>query len=411
LKREFFTLDDFDVEGKTVLLRVDFNSPMDLNGNILNDSRIKSHLKTIKDLAEAKLVIIAHQSRPGKSDFKTMKAHSEILAKYVGRPVRYIDDIFGTYAKSCIVGIEPGEILLLENVRFYSEESIERTIDEHESSFLVQKLLPYIDFFVNDAFAVSHRPHLSVIGFSKALPSAAGRIMESEIENLGRALFGNSPVVYCLGGTKIDDSINVAENVLKNGSADSVLFCGVVGNLVLAAAGHDIGEVNMNLIEKLGYSRYIEVAKEMLQNYGDRIKYPVDVAINDNGERKDCSIEDAAKSGMPINDIGLETIVMYTNEISDAGTVVLNGPAGVSENPKFNIGTHSIIRAGANAGFSVIGGGHISAEVSRMGIENMFSHVSTGGGACIEFLAGQKLPGIEALKESYEIYLDDEDEE
>lgn len=408
MKKEFFTIDDFDVKGKTVLLRVDFNSPMDLNGNILNDSRIRSHLKTISDLSESKLVIMAHQSRPGKSDFTTMKKHSEILSKYTGRPVRYIDDIFGSYARSCIVGMQPGDILFLENVRFYSEESIERPAEEHQKSFFVQKLLPYIDIYLNDAFAVSHRSHLSVIGFANLVPSGAGRIMESEIVNMGRGFYGGRPVVYALGGSKIDDSISVAKNVLENGSADLVLFSGVVGHVVLIAAGYDIGKINVELIEKMGYTPYIDVARELLKNYGDRIKYPVDVAININGERRDCSIKEAAKSGMQINDIGLETIVVYTNEIVNAGTVVLNGPAGVSENPNFSIGTHNLIRAGTQAGFSIIGGGHISAEVGRMGIENQFSHISTGGGACIEYLSGQKLPGIEALKQSYEKYKNDE---
>lgn len=400
LDKEFLTIDDFDVKGKTVLLRVDFNSPMGPEGIILDDARIRSHLRTINDLKEARLIILAHQSRPGKADFTTTRSHADILSKHLGRPVRYVDDLFGAYARSCISAMEDGDILLLENVRFNSEESLERSADDHRRSHFVRKLLPYVDIFFNDAFAVSHRSHLSVVGFTKDVPSGAGRIMESEIMNLNQGLAGVRPCVYALGGAKVDDSIGVAKNVLTKGSADVVLFSGIVGNVVLLAAGRDIGKVNKDLIEKLGYLPYVDTARDMLRTFGSRIRSPIDVAVNENGRRVDCSLEEAAESGFPINDIGIQTIASYVNEIESAGTVILNGPAGVSENPDFALGTHEIIRAGTRAGFSIIGGGHISAEVSHLGIENKFSHISTGGGACIEYLSGTKLPGIEALKEA-----------
>lgn len=404
LDKEFLTIDDFDVKGKTVLLRVDFNSPMDPEGNILNDARIRSHIRTINDLKEAKVVILAHQSRPGKSDFTTTKRHAEILSAHLGRPVRYVDDLFGAYARACIEAMEDGDIILLENVRFYSEESLGRSVEDHSRSHFVRKLLPHIDIYLNDAFAVSHRSHLSVVGFTKDVPAGAGRIMEAEITNLNQGFSGTRPCVYALGGAKVDDSIGVAKNVLTKGSADRVLFSGIVGNVVLLAAGHDIGKVNRDLIEKLGYLPYVDVAREMLETFGSRIHYPIDAAINENGKRIDCSLEEAAASGFPINDIGIQTIASYVNEIESAGTVILNGPAGVSENPEFAVGTHEIIRAGTRAGFSIIGGGHISAEVSHLGIENQFSHISTGGGACIEYLSGTALPGIEALKEAAKNY-------
>ncbi|WP_338102436.1 phosphoglycerate kinase [Methanolapillus millepedarum] len=398
LTKDFLTIDDFDVFGKTVLLRVDFNAPMSPEGKILDDARIKSHVKTITDLKDAKVVILAHQSRPGKSDFTTTKPHAEILSKYLGKEVRYVDDIFGSYARSCISAMVPGDVIILENVRFFSEESLDRSVKEHSDSFFVQKLLPYVDFYLNDAFAVSHRSHLSVVGFTENIKSGAGRLMESEIVNLERGLNGERPCVYALGGSKVDDSLHVAENVLSKGSADSVLFSGVVGNVILAAAGFKIGKPNMDLIVKLGYTDQIEIAKEMIQKYGDKIKYPMDVALNADGKRVEATIKEMGKSNYPAYDIGLETIVAYTTEIENAGTVILNGPAGVSENPDFAIGTHEIIRAGTRSKFSIIGGGHISAEVNRLGIEGQFSHISTGGGACIEYLSGVELPGITALE-------------
>jgi phosphoglycerate kinase len=364
----------------------------------LDDARIKSHIKTINDLKEAKVILLAHQSRPGKSDFMTMRSHAKILSSLLGIEVRYVDDIFGSYARSCISAMEPGDVILLENVRFYSEESLERSPDEHADSYFVKKLLPYVDYYFNDAFAVSHRSHLSVVGFTRDIPCGAGRIMESEILSLDRGLNGEKPCVYVLGGAKVDDSLRVANNVLSKGSADLVLFTGIVGNVVLAAVGFNIGKSNMDLIEKLGYASYISPVRTMLKEFGDKIRYPTDVALNVDGKRVETNIKEMGRSPYPSNDIGLETIVSYTTLIESAGTVILNGPAGVSENPDFAVGTHEIIRAAANAEFSIIGGGHISAEVHRLGMDSQFSHISTGGGACIEYLSGTELPGIKALK-------------
>ncbi|MCL2862899.1 MAG: phosphoglycerate kinase [Methanimicrococcus sp.] len=401
LTKDFFTIDDFDVSGKTVLLRVDFNSPMSPDGKILDDARIKSHVRTINDLKDAKVVLLAHQSRPGKSDFMTMKSHAATLSKHLGKEVRYVDDIFGSYARSCISAMEPGDVILLENVRFFSEESLERSAEEHADSYFVQKLLPLVDYYFNDAFAVSHRSHLSVVGFTLDVPSGAGRLLETEIVSLDRGLDGDRPCVYVLGGAKVDDSLNVAKNVLSKGSADMVLFTGVVGNVILAALGYDIGQTNMELIKKMGYADYITKAKSKIEEFGDKVRYPSDVALNVDGKRIEAGIEEMGKSGYPANDIGIQTIAYYTSIIESAGTVILNGPAGVSENPSFALGTHEIIRAATGAKFSIVGGGHISAEVHRMGMDGRFSHISTGGGACIEYLSGTLLPGITALREAY----------
>ena len=411
MTKDFFTIDDFDVSGKTVLLRVDFNSPMGPNGQILDDARIKSHVRTINDLKDAKVVLLAHQSRPGKSDFMTTKSHAAILSKYLGKEVRYVDDIFGAYARSCISSMEPGDVILLENVRFFSEESLERSVDEHADSYFVQKLLPYIDYFFNDAFAVSHRSHLSVVGFTRDIPCGAGRIMESEIVSLDHGLDGERPCVYVLGGAKVDDSLNVAKNVLSTGSADLVLFTGVVGNVILAASGYDIGQANLDLIKKMGYEDYIKKAKSKIEKFGDRVRFPTDVALNVDGKRIEAKIKEMGKSAYPAYDIGIETIANYTSIIESAGTVILNGPAGVSENPDFALGTHEIIRAATNAQFSIIGGGHISAEVNRLGMSSQFSHISTGGGACIEYLSGTELPGIAVLRKAYAKCISDDESE
>ncbi len=397
--RDFLTIDDFDIDGKTILVRVDLNSPMDPDGHILDDMRIKSHIATLKDLETAKVVLLAHQSRPGKQDFTVMKPHAHLMSKHLGREVRYVDDIFGTFAKTNIASMEDGDVLMLENVRFYSEETLSRSAAEHAETYLVKKLAPFVDIFLNDAFAVAHRSHLSVVGFTEVLPTGAGRVMEKEITSLDRSIKGGErPCIFVLGGAKVDDSLKVAKNVLSSGGADRVLFTGVVANVALEASGVNIGKINLEFIRSQGYEPQIDLARELLAKFEDRIGLPKDVALNDGKKRVEVQVSELGPDSLPINDLGLETIVEFSNEIENAKTVVLNGPAGVSEIENFALGTHEIIKAAVKSDFSIIGGGHISAEVTHLGLGDRFSHISTGGGACIDYLAGENLPGVEALK-------------
>ncbi len=398
--RDYLTIDDINIQGKTVLCRLDLNSPMDPKGIILDDSRFRSHLITLKELEDSKVVILSHQSRPGKSDFTTMEPHSKLLSKLMRRDVDYVDDIFGSHALDSIRKMEKGDVILLENTRFYSEESLERTPKEHGRTCMVRRLSPVCDVFMNDAFSVSHRSHLSVTGFTEVLPSIAGRVMEKEIDSLNRGLScGERPCIYVLGGTKVDDSLKVTKNVLEKGCADRILVTGVVANVFLAAKGVKIGGTNMSFIEKQGYLSQIDIARELLSRFGENIGLPVDVALNKNEERVEEKVRNL-HTELPIHDIGIETMVKFSKEISSAKTVIMNGPAGVFEKEAFALGTHELIKAGAKSGFSVIGGGHIAAAAEQLGISGKFSHVSTGGGACIDFLAGEKLPGIEALKDA-----------
>lgn len=404
MTRDYLTVDDINTKGKTVLCRLDLNSPMDPNGIILDDSRFRSHHITLKELENSKVVILSHQSRPGKSDFTTMEPHARLLSKLMKRNINYIDDIFGSHAIDTIKKMSKGDIILLENTRFYSEESIERAPKDHKKTHMVRRLAAVCDIFLNDAFSVSHRSHLSVTGFTESLPSIAGRIMEKEIDSLNKGLScSERPCVYVLGGTKVDDSIKVTKNVLERGCADRVLVTGVVANVFLAASGVNIGDVNINFIDKQGYLPQIDIAKNLLKCFPENIGLPVDVALNKNDERIEEKISNL-RPELPIHDIGIETMVKFSQEISDAKTVVMNGPAGVFENEPFALGTRELIKAGSKSGFSVIGGGHIAAAAEQMGISDKFSHVSTGGGACIDFLAGEKLPGIEALRDAARKY-------
>ena len=404
MMRDYLTLDDIDLKGKTILCRLDLNSPMDPKGVILDDSRFKSHLMTLRELEDSKIVIMSHQSRPGKSDFTTMEPHSKLLSKLMRRTIDYIDDIFGSHAIDSISKMGKGDIILLENTRFHSEESLERTSKEHAMTHMVRCLAHVCDVFMNDAFSVSHRSHLSVTGFTEVLPSIAGRVMEKEIDSLTRGLScSDRPCIYVLGGAKVDDSIKVTKNVLERGCADRVLVTGAVANVFLAASGMKIGSTNMSFIEKQGYLPQIEIAHDLLGRFKENIALPVDVALNNNDERMEEKVI-RLNSDLPIHDIGIETMVRFSKEISSSRTVIMNGPAGVFEKEAFALGTYELIKAGTKSGFSVIGGGHIAAAAEQLGISNKFSHVSTGGGACIDFLAGEKLPGIEALKDAARRY-------
>ncbi len=400
---DFNTIDDFDIEDKTVLVRIDINSPVDpSSGIILDDTRLKLHAQTVKELSNkgAKVVLLAHQSRPGKKDFTTLSQHAQALSDILNLRVKYTDSLFSNAAKEAIKSLKSHEILLLENARFFSEESLSRTPEEQSKTLLVRHLSPLIDYFVNDAFAAAHRSQASLVGFTVDTPSAAGRVMEKELTVIQDALDNvEHPCVFLLGGMKPEDSIDVMENVLSNGTADSILTTGIVGNIVLWAAGVDIGQVNKDFIASRGYRDMVEKAKELIDRFGDKVKYPIDVACDIDGQRVDIDFKEIPNKS--IFDIGVKTISYYAKEIRDAKYIFANGPAGVFEDPKFSMGTEDLINAMATSkGFTLIGGGHIAAATAGLGLEEHMSHLSSGGGACISMLAGKKLAAVEALKNS-----------
>ena len=398
--KDYLTLDDVELDNKRVLLRVDFNSPMDPSGNILDDKRIRSHLETLRALEGCRVAIMAHQSRAGKKDYTTLEAHARLLTRLLRRDVSYIDDIFGSHAQDSIKSFRPGEVILLENTRFYAEENMNRSPADHAKSHMVRKLAPLFDLFVNDAFAVSHRSHCSVVGFTEVLPSIAGILMDREITALDRGLRGNEhPTVFSLGGTKADDSIKVTQNVLSRGGADKILTSGVVATVFMMAKGIDVGEANRKFVEDQEYLEQIPIAAKLLQEYPDKIVLPSDVALNQNGERVEVSV-DKLPSPLPIADIGLETIVSYSKLLKEAKVTVLNGPTGIFEQEKFKLGTSELLKAATLSSYSIAGGGHSVAAIEQLDLESKFSHVSMGGGASITYLSGEPLPGIEALKKA-----------
>ncbi|WP_319378454.1 phosphoglycerate kinase [uncultured Methanocorpusculum sp.] len=398
----FGTLADIETRGKTVLVRVDFNSPIDPSSNtILDDKRFREHIPTLQALEDARVVVLAHQSRPGKKDFTTLAAHADKLERLMNMPVTYVDDIFGTCAKHAIRDSHPGDIVLLENVRFSAEENLTMKPEDGAKTHLVRKLASMADLFVYDAFGTAHRSQPTITGLSYAMKTVAGLLMEKEVSMLSKVFTSApKPVTFVLGGTKVDDSIAVAGNVLANKTADRVAIFGVVANVFYLAKGIDIGEPSRNLIHMLGYDDEVAKAKSILDSYPDKVLLPEYVAVKEHDERKEYPITRVPKD-CPILDMGTDSIVQFSKALRNSGSIVFNGPAGVFEEAKFASGTFELLRAAANVDFSVCGGGHTVAVIEQLGLEPQYSHLSTGGGACIEFLTGKKLPAIAALEESW----------
>lgn len=397
-------MDDFDFKGKTVLVRVDFNSPLDpKTKRILDDTRIRTHARTLKELSEkgAKVVVMAHQGRPGDPDFSTLEQHAQVLEKALGKRVKYVDDVFGDKAKEAMRKLRPGQILVLENVRSWKDETAKKSPEEHSKSELVQNLAPLADVYINDAFAAAHRAQASLVGFPYVLPSAAGRVMESELRALGRVVRAEErPCVYVLGGAKADDAAAITEHVLTKGTADYVLTGGVIANLFLHAAGRNLGEGNRKYLEGEGLFQFVPKIQELLRRFEGKILLPEDVAVDVEGRREEVGLKDLPTEH-PIYDIGPKTIKAYSRLLRKAKIVVLNGPMGVYERDEFLPGTEGVFRAITQKGvFSVAGGGHTISAIEKLGLTEKFSYISTGGGALMEFLMGKALPGVEALERS-----------
>jgi phosphoglycerate kinase len=400
------TLDDVHVDGKTVLLRVDINSPLDpATKTFLDDTRIRAILPTLQKLVKAKVIIMAHQSRPGKDDFTSTLGHARELGRLLGRQVKWVADIHGEKAMAAIEELESGDLLMLNNIRMDEEEvSVQGDMNAMAESQLVQRLSSVADLYVNDAFACAHRSTPSIVGFSSMLPCVAGELMGNELRKLDMALEApKRPCLAVLGGIKVDDSIQVAENMLRNGIADALWPTGGVANLLLDLAGFDIGEPNRAFLKKELDKNWIDTlqrAKGLIEDYGNKIHLPVDLAANIEGNRVDIPLKDFPIEA-PFHDLGISSILHLSAAIKQAGTIILNGPAGVFENTDFALGTVEMLNACAESpGYAVMGGGHTATLVSKRGLANRMGHVSTGGGACLDYIAGRPLPGVVSLEQS-----------
>jgi len=406
-----YTLDDFNLKGKTILARFDMNSPLDpKTREPIDITRIEKSMPTLKELSEkgAKTVILIHQGSDIEyHNYASTKPHAKIISQLLGKPVEYIDDVCGPAARDKIKALKNSQILMLENVRFMAEEmtlfetKLNLSPEEQAKTQVVRKLAPLADIYLCDAFAAAHRSQPTLVGMEEVLPSAMGRLLEKEITALNQLLQNpEKPCIFILGGAKIQDAFLMMDSILKNNIADLVLATGLVAQVMLLAKGISLGKPSEGLIKKKNLEEYIEKSKDILNKFGDKVKLPIDLAYVSGGERKEVKV-----SNLPINDIlmdlGQNTISEYESIIKEAKTVFFNGPAGVFEKEETELGTQSILAALARSNaFSVIGGGDSIAAVNKYSLANHISYISTGGGALVRFLSGEELPVIKALKKS-----------
>jgi phosphoglycerate kinase len=394
---DYLTLDDFQLRDKSVLLRLDINAPLDPTSNqILDDGRLLAAKPTLDSLTSARVAILSHQSRPGRGDFTSLQQHALILQKFCTQRVSFVEDVMGPAARQAIRDLRNGEVVVLDNVRFCAEESLEDEGEKLARTNLVTRLAPLFDLYVNDAFATAHRAQASLVGFPYLLPSAAGRLMEKELGAIKRLMVNPThPSTYVLGGAKVEDKVPVIENILAEKKADHVLVGGNVAKVFLKASDHKLGESDEHELGDV--TDEVLKAKRILSKYRKRIVLPSDFGTEVDGRRQDIPLNMLTRSSRAL-DIGGRTAEEFSQIIAESKTVVASGPMGIFEQDGFETGTRKVLEAMANSNaFTVIGGGHMAGYAGILGITDRLSHVSTAGGAMLSMLAGEELPAITAL--------------
>ncbi|MBL8091550.1 MAG: phosphoglycerate kinase [Anaerolineales bacterium] len=383
------TVKDIDLKNKRVLMRVDFNVPM-ADGKVTDDKRIRAALPTIKYILEqdASLILMSHLGRPksaSDSEF-SLRAASETLSSLLGSPVQMAPDCIGDEVEKMAKALKPKQVLMLENTRYHPEE------EKNDLDF-AKKLASLGEVYVNDAFGSAHRAHASTEGIARFLPAVSGFLMEQELEYLGRAVANpEHPYIAILGGAKISDKILVVETLLSK--CDKLIIGGGMANTFLSAQG-------LNMQDSLVEKESIETAKTILSKFADKLILPVDAIIADkfdaNANTQTVNVN-SIPTGWRMLDVGPKTIELYKKELSNAKLIVWNGPVGVFEMPKFAEGTFALAKMLAESkAITVIGGGDSASAVKKAGVAKQMTHVSTGGGASLEFLEGKELPGVAAL--------------
>ncbi len=390
---------------------MDINSPVDRQTKaIKDDTRIRRCLPTVEELADrgARVVILAHQGDPlDYENFTPLAQHSEVLSRLLGRPVAYLDDVAGPAARERIRVLQNGEILLLENVRIHTEETIlfEEEVRlspaEQAQTYVVRNLAALADLYVCDAFAAAHRSEPTLVGFPQVLPSAAGRLFEEELGVLTQVRGQpERPCLFLLGGAKILDAFKMMRTILESGTADGVLTDGLTGEIMLIAAGYNLGQKTLAFLERKNLLDFVKPARELLATFRDRLHYPLDVAVVEGGQRQELPREELPAPDM-IVDVGQRTVEAYSALIAVARTIFVNGPAGIYEEDASAFGTRALWEAiAASPAFTVIGGGDSIAAARKFSVLEGFSYVCTAGGGLVRFLAGEALPVVNALAEA-----------
>ena len=402
------SIDEGDFKGKTVLLRIDINSPVEkTTGKIVNDNRIQKSVPTIRDLSDggAKLVLMSHQGdTTDYASLISMHEHAKRLSEALGITVDFIEDIAGPAAVQRIEGLKDGDILLLDNLRYFTEEvstfedSVKLDPAGMGRAYLVRRLAPLFDCYVNDAFSAAHRNAPSMVAFQELLPSYGGRLLIGELEAL-QAITEDPerPCVYMLGGSRVGDAFGMIRRVLTDNSADTILTSGLVGQIFMLADGLSLGKASERVIQEKGYGRYTDEAAGYLSQYRNKIVYPRDVAFERNGSREEVRV-DALPQDEMIFDIGKDTVSLFASEIGRSKTIFVNGPVGIYEDDISSMGTRNLWKVVEEAnGFTVVGGGDTVTSFEKFADTAKLNYVSTAGGALIRYLSGVRLPLLEAM--------------
>lgn len=398
---KLLTLDDFDLKGKTIFLRVDMNCPIDPNTmEISGTRRIEEATETINAIKDSKLVVASHQGRVGNKDYTGMKKHAEVLEKLLNRKIKYIEDVIGTTAQNEIKNLKDGDILLLDNLRLCAEENYEFSSTDAAKTIMVQRLQKLFDLCVLDSFPSAHRSHPSIVGFAHVLPACAGKIVEREVRKLDEIMMvAKAPHVIVLGGSKVGDRLEAIEMLIKKGRADHVLLTGLIGNVFMRAQARIKAPLGIEREEEM-----VAKAHALIGEYPDAFSTPVDVAIDKDGSRVEVDVRDLNKEDT-IYDVGPKTVEHYNKMISGAGTVFISGPPGYFEKEQFSLGTKGILEGVANSmATTIVSGGHLTSALKRYGLVEKIDHISTAGGALVLYLTGETLPMIQVLEEAAKRY-------
>ncbi len=384
-------LGEKDIEGRNVLLRTDLNLPVE-NGEPKTTVRFERYMETVKRLSErgARTLVVAHQGRPARKDFLSLERHAELMSEQMDAEVRFVQSFFGPELGDAVASMENGDVVLLENIRFLSEELQNMRPERHSHDYFVQNMAAYFDFFVNDAFSAAHRSHGSIVGFNPLLESCAGPVMERELRSCGKIRDELERPLLVLGGEKPSDIIGMMEQMIED--ADKVLLGGIPGELALIVEGNQLGS-KKQWIQEHGFDSESTDLEKLLEEHGEKIVLPGDVRTGSGNYRVG-----EVPAGKMTWDIGEETQKRYVGEIENADSIVMKGPMGAFEDHPD--GTRAVVEAiAASDGFTVLGGGHTSSLVQRFDHEiSDFGHISIAGGAFVRYMSGEKLPAVEALE-------------
>ena len=396
---KMLTLEDLELEEKRVFLRVDINTPVHPDtGALIERARLEEAAATIGDLSQSKVVVASHQGRVGRSDYISLDRHADALQSIIGKPVKFVPDVFGPEALREIDSLTAGEVLVLDNLRFTAEENQEYKPADAEKTFLVSRIRKHIDACVLDAFSTAHRSSPTIVGFAGLVPTCAGRTVGKELRMLDRIVsVEKGPYVTVLGGAKVNDRLEAIDALIANDRADKVLLCGVVGLVFLKAVGKYKGDLKID-----GEQKFLLKARQLIDEDSERFAMPIDVGIKVDGLRKDVDVRETAAQAQVL-DIGPKTVEKYERYIKGAGTVFMSGPPGAFEWDEFSYGTEHLLRAMASSlATTIVSGGHLSSALRKYEIHDQIDHISTAGGALVQYLAGKRLPLIDALERAAE---------